>query len=85
MKRSIQDRIDVVQLYKDRLENLKNTITNESDLQKAALFVIKDTYRHDKTFTEYLESLGYHESKNNYTDDPRNTKRCRSLGNQSNR
>ena len=59
LKCSSQDRIDVVKLYKDRMENLKNT--NESDLQKAALFVMKDTYQHEgiiKTFAEYLESRG---------------------------
>ena len=49
---------------------------DQYNLQKEALFVIKDTYKHPciiKCFSKYLKALGYYEDK---IDDGDNSTKC---------
>ena len=75
LKQSIKDRIAAVKLFKDRLVNIHNKLKDQYNLQKAALLVIKDTYKHPgiiKCFSDTLQALGY--CKDNIDDGDNGTK-----------
>ena len=61
LKQSIKDRMAAVKLFKDRLDNITDKLKGQCNLQKAALLIIKDTYKHPsiiECFSEYLQALG---------------------------
>ena len=46
LKQCVKDRIAALKILKDSLDNIGDKLKDQYKLQKAALFVIKDTYKH---------------------------------------